>query len=315
MKIKNSKLCQNEVIYGDMERLFKRYNNNHISQKKELLQYLEDATEDMKYLDDEIEVGISARTLERDMREIRNLVGIGIEYSRLNHGYYIESDNAFGKTALLRIMESFEMYSSLNIAQDLDNVVYPEKERPQGMEHLYGLIHAIKNRLCIRFTYTKYWDDESNTRSGKPYALKEFSRRWYVLLHDNGDKQLKVFGLDRMSELEITTERFSAISQPNVEDMFASCYGVTIPKNVEPQEVILSFTSLQAKYVKSLPLHHSQRIVSETSDELRISLRVYLTFELEKQILSYGEEVKVIQPKELSKAIKMRLKATLEQYK
>jgi predicted DNA-binding transcriptional regulator YafY len=283
--------------------------------KSELLQYLEKEMEFVQYLDDEMKVGVATRTLERDLREIRNLVGISIEYSRSQRGYYIEGDNAFGETALMRMMESFEMFRSLNVAQELENVVYPEKERPQGMEQMYGLIHAIKNRLRIRFVYTKFWDEKPGKRSGKPYALKEFNRRWYVLLHDDGDKRLKVFGLDRMSALEITSERFPAVSQPDVEAMFAPCFGVTIPANAEPQEVILAFTPLQAKYVKSLPLHPTQKIVSETADELRISINVYPTFELEKQILSYGEEAKVIQPQTLADTIKERLKMTLEKYK
>jgi len=47
--------------------------------KSDLLKYLEAETENVKHLDDDIEVGLSARTLERDLREIRNLVGISIE--------------------------------------------------------------------------------------------------------------------------------------------------------------------------------------------------------------------------------------------
>jgi predicted DNA-binding transcriptional regulator YafY len=282
--------------------------------KSELLQSLEKEMEQARFLDDEMEAGISARTLERDLREIRNLVGISIEYSRSMRGYYIERDNVFGETTLMRMMDSFEMFRSLNVAQELQNVVYPEKERPQGMEQMYGLIHAIKNRLRIRFVYTKFWDEKPGKRAGKPYALKEFNRRWYLLLHDEGDNRLKVFGLDRMSNLEITSERFPAAPQPDVEAIFAPCFGITIPAGAEPQEVILAFAPLQAKYVKSLPLHPTQKIVSETADELRISIKVYLTFELEKQILSYGEEAKVIQPQILADTITERLKRTLGKY-
>ena len=282
--------------------------------KSELLQYLESETENVKHLDDEMEVGLSVRTLERDFREIRNLVGISIEYSHARRGYYIESDNVFGKTALMNMVESFEMFRSLNMAQDLGNVLYPEKERPQGMEQMYGLIHAIKNRLRIRFVYTKFTDENSSNRSGNPYALKEFNRRWYILLQDDGDKRLKIFGLDRMSDMEITSEHFPAMLQPDVEAMFAHCFGIKLPADTQPQEVILAFTPLQAKYVKSLPLHNTQKIVSETTDELRISINVYLTYELEKQILSYGEEAKVIQPKILAETIKERMKRALEQY-
>jgi len=282
--------------------------------KTELLQYLASETESVKYLDDEIEVGLSVRTLERDLREIRNLVGISIEYSYSRRGYYIEGDHVFGEKALISMVEAFEMFRSLNMAHDLTNVVYTEKERPQGMEQMYGLIHAIKNRLRIRFVYSKFTDENSGNRSGNPYALKEFNRRWYVLLQDDGDKKLKVFGLDRMSALEITSERFPATPQPDVEAMFAHSFGIILPTNEQPQEVIIAFTPLQAKYVKSLPLHHTQKIVSETADELRISINVYPTFDLEKQILSYGEEAKVIQPVMLAERVKERLKKTLERY-
>ena len=68
--------------------------------KTELLQSLERETENVKYLDDEIEVGLSARTLERDLREIRNLVGISIEYSHAKRGYYIKGDKVFGEKAI-----------------------------------------------------------------------------------------------------------------------------------------------------------------------------------------------------------------------
>ena len=283
--------------------------------KNDLLKYLEAETENVKNLDDDIEVGLSPRTLERDMREIRNLVGISIEYSHARRGYYIEEDNAFGKTALMRMVESFEIFRSLNMVQDLGNVLYHEKEHPQGTDQMYGLIHAIKNRLCIRFVYAKFTEETSGYRSGNPYALKEYNRRWYLLLEDDGDKRLKIFGLDRMSDLEITNERYQSISQLDVEVMFAHCFGIIVPADEEPQEVILAFTPAQAKYVKTLPLHHSQKIVSETSEEFRISINVYLTFDLEKQILSYGEEAKVIQPTVLAERIKERLEKTLEKYK
>ena len=297
------------------DKIVKKIKQQPYITKKELLQYLESEVENVKYLDDEMEVGISTRTFERDLREIRNLCGVNIEYSPSKRGYYIEDDSAaFGELAILRMVESFEVYHSLNIAQDLGNVIYPEKECSQGMEHLYKLIYAIKNRLIIRFEYFKFWDNNPNIRTGKPYALKEFKRRWYLLMHDDNDECIKVFGLDRMSALEITSQCFPSVSQPDVEAMFASCYGVTIPANAKPQEVILAFTPLQAKYVKSLPLHDTQKIISETDTELRISLNIYITIELERQILSYGEEVKVIQPKELRDIITSKLQKTLESY-
>ena len=50
------------------------------------------------------------------MREIRNLAGINIGYSHARRGYYIEDENVFGETALMRMVEAFEMFRSLNMA-------------------------------------------------------------------------------------------------------------------------------------------------------------------------------------------------------
>ncbi len=112
--------------------------------KSDLMAYLEKGLEHAHALDDTMTLGISARTIERDFREIRNLIGISIEYSHARRGYYIEEENTFGEMALMRMLESFDLYQSLNIAQDIDRIAFPEKERPQGLEHLCGLIHAIE---------------------------------------------------------------------------------------------------------------------------------------------------------------------------
>ena len=134
--------------------------------KRELIQYLESETEHVKNLDDEIEVGISERTIERDLREIRNLAGISIEYSHARRGYHIEGENTFGESTLMQLIEQFELYRSLDAAKKLDHVIYPEKERPRGIEHMTGLMYAIEKRFRILFVYTKFWDDDPEERSG-----------------------------------------------------------------------------------------------------------------------------------------------------
>ena len=86
-----------------------------------------------------------------------------------------------------RMMEAFDMFNSLNLAQDLTPFIHLEKRRPQGTENLYGLLHAIKNRLQIKFTYQKFWEEELSQRLAEPYALKEFKNRWYIMAKDSKD--------------------------------------------------------------------------------------------------------------------------------
>jgi predicted DNA-binding transcriptional regulator YafY len=76
----------------------------------------------------------------------------------------------------------------------------------------------------------------------------------------------------------------------------------------------LSFNSFQGKYIKSLPLHHTQQILIDNEDELRISLTVYLTRDFLMELLSYGDTVRALAPQKLAEELKEQYQSALNQY-
>src|SRR6185437_10871186 len=150
------------------------------SSYEELLGYIEQQADHLYMRDESLEIGFSKRTLQRDLKEIRNLFGIDIEYSKRDGGYFI-ADSEMEQMNFERMMEAFDMFNVLNLSKDTAPYVRLEKRRPQGMENFHGLLHAIKNRLEIRFAYQKFWEEKPATRTTEPYALKEFRSRWYLL--------------------------------------------------------------------------------------------------------------------------------------
>ena len=183
---------------------------------------------------------------------------------------------------------------------------------------MFGLLHSIKNNLIINFSYHKYWEDQPSDRKVEPLALKEFKNRWYLIardLHaDNLAGSIRTFGLDRIKALDITRTEFKNPKNFNIEDEFRYCFGIISPKDEEPQEVILSFDSIQGKYIKSMPLHESQQILVDNNDELQIKLLLYVTYDFEMELLSYGQYVKVLQPDSLINEMKSRYSNALLQY-
>jgi len=149
----------------------------------------------------------------------------------------------------------------------------------------------------------------------EPYALKEFKNRWYVVAKDVEDKQIKSFGLDRLSDLDITKRKFQMPHDFNVNDHYKYCFGIISPNDNPLEEVILSFTEEQGKYIKTLPLHHTQEILIDTKKEFRIKLQLYITYDFKMELLSYGDKVKVIAPKSLAEDIKKSLRDALGRYK
>jgi predicted DNA-binding transcriptional regulator YafY len=144
--------------------------------------------------------------------------------------------------------------------------------------------------------------------------LREFKHRWYLLAKDVDDGSIKVFGLDRISNLEISTKRFSIPQDFDVNNYYQYCYGIMSPNGDAPEEVVLSFDPFQGKYIKSLPLHPSQEIIKDDEDELMVKLKLFVTHDFLMELLSFGENVKVISPETLIITMKTAYQNALHQY-
>lgn len=293
--------------------IIKRLKAKPYSSYEDLKSYIEDQVEFLQMQDDTLEIGFSKRTLQRDLREIRNNFGIDIDFSRSRKGYYIVQTDSENMN-FQRMMEAFDLFNSLNQAQDMSPFIHLEKRRPQGTENLYGLLHAIKNRFQIRFTYQKFWEEEISHRQVEPYGLKEFKNRWYLVAKDQKDKAIKTFGLDRLTELEISRTTFSPPVGFDIDEHYRYCFGIISPNVEMPEEIILSFEPVQGKYIKTLPLHWTQEVIIDTEEELRIKLKLYVTYDLIMELLSHGESLKVLEPQSLIDEIKAAHLNSLNRY-
>jgi predicted DNA-binding transcriptional regulator YafY len=260
----------------------------------------------------EYNFNVSKRTFQRDIEDIRSVYNIDIQYDFSRKVYYIDIEEQ--PEVNERILEAFDTFNALNISDRLSNFIHFEKRRPQGTENLYGLLHAIKNKVQISFLYQKFWEDEITLRITEPYALKEFKNRWYILANDLKDNQVKSFALDRLTELEITKNRFQFPKNFNVNEHYKYCFGIISPNGHKPEEVVLSFDPIQGKYIKTLPLHESQEILVDNQDELLIKLTLFVTHDFFMEILSFGENVKVIQPACLIDDVKTTCRKVLNLY-
>ena len=278
------------------------------SSLKEILDYLDEESDLQGY-----NYRISTRTFQRDLEDIRSLYNMDIQYNFSTKVYYLENEDQ-QDTMKERILEAFDTFNALNVSDRISKYIHFEKRRPQGTENLYGLIHAIKNSKCISFNYAKFWDDFTTKRTIEPYALKEFSNRWYVMGKDLKDGAIKTFALDRLSDFQILTTAFEYPTNFNIEKHFEFCFGIISPNDEKPQKITLSFDAHQGKYIKTLPLHATQRIIKDTKDELQIELTLCITHDFIMEILSYGDTVEVLGPQRLIDEIKQIVTRALQYY-
>ena len=128
-----------------------------------------------------------------------------------------------------------------------------------------------------------------------------------------GTNDFRTFGIDRILNLEVKEETFKPETKIDPIELFENTVGLSYSYN-ELEEVILSFTPLQAKYVKSLPLHKSQEIIVDNEKEVQVRLRIIPNFEFKQKIMMLGETIKVLKPNWLADDIKKSLATSLKNY-
>ncbi len=210
------------------------------------------------------------------------------------------------------MLEAFDLFNSLNMVSDFSDFIHFETRKPQGTEHFYGLVHAIKNKFTVGFNHKKFLEDEITTRTIEPYFMKESKNRWYVVGRDFKDAKIKSFGLERISNLEIKRQKFVYPKNFDAKGMYKYSFGIIHGADEKPQEIVLSFTREQGKYLNSLPLHSTQRMVLETVEEIQIHLTVRITHDFLMELLSYSNEMTVVKPLGLRRKLKKMLKEGIE---
>ncbi len=294
---------------------------------------------------------ISDSTIEKDLWAMRNesLLGYNapIRYSKLEKGYYYDPKNfTISKISLndeeieaiklavntldqfkeIDVFKDFQfainkIADRINLTEDINDssirkfMEFDRVPQVDGTEHLSGLLEAIKKRRSITVTYKKFKDDAvERVYQLDPYLLKEFRHRWYLIAYDAEKEYFKTFGVGRIIAVEQTKTRYKINSYFDADRFFKNCYGITTIKDDDPNEIKLSVTPDQARYILSMPMHHSQKVVKRNDKEVVISIFVRVTWELIMDILAMGSNVKVISPAGVKNTVKKILKDSLNNY-
>lgn len=239
---------------------------------------------------------MSQRTFQRDIQDILSIYGVEIINDKSIKKYKIHNPDEEN----FRHLEALDVINLLKMGGNKQDSVSFEKRRPLGTEHLYELLTAINTNNIISFTHEKYYLEGTETRTVEPYLLKEFKSRWYLVGKDLGREDIRIFGLDRISNIEFRKKKCKRPPLKEIEKVFAHSFGIFRPNPGQCiEEVILSFSPQQGRYILSHPLHESQEVLENNDQETRIRLRLYITHDLIMELLSHGNRIKVLQPEHL----------------
>lgn len=262
---------------------------------------------------DNLQVGFSQRTLNRDIIDIREIFGVDILHSSKEKGYYIVNKD-YNRPNFIEMLETFEVLKLSQFQNEIKDVVFFEQKQSKGTEYLKPIIYSITQRNKIKIRYEKYWKGTITDKLLEPYALKEIQNRWY-LIAKNEINIIAPYALDRIKEIHVEkSSNFILTYIFNVTKLYQYNYGISIDNDLKPEKIILSTDTIQAKYLKSLPIHSSQKIIEETECNVLFQLDLKLGDELVYKLLSYGDRITIKQPLELINMIKEKLKILNKRY-
>lgn len=253
---------------------------------------------------------LARRTFYNYRNAIFDLFGISIGYDPSTYEYYVENADSTSELGGW-LVNSMSINGMLSDAGTIADRIMLE-DVPSARQFLPKVIDAIKKSAKIRFSYTPFY--RSKATEGiiiEPYFLRIFKQRWYVIGYNSKDRMIKTYSLDRLSDLVLTSDYFTA-PDLSVKDFFRDFFGITTTKS-QAKTVRLRVDTKQAKYLRALPLHASQREVMGDGFSDFI-YNMCITYDLIQELMSMGSNVTVLGPPELKAAIIEELHKAMQNY-
>lgn len=248
---------------------------------------------------------LSKRTLYNHCQAVARHFGIEITCRRgrnLNY-YYISNPEALTDDSMNSwLIENFSVATLLSDNKDLSDKILLE-DIPSGHLYLDEILAAIRKEAIVRLSYCNFSGRGYDDLDVEPLCVKLFKRRWYVLTRLSGSEKLRIFALDRITSLEKTGRKYVYPSDFSPAQFFAPYFGIIALTGEKPETIKLRIFDELRGYLKSLPMHHSQRIVEEADNHMDITVKVAPTFDFIQELLSHREQIKVITPKTLRKEL------------
>ncbi len=239
-----------------------------------------------------------------DVDKMKEIVGVLKQFNAFN--YFDEMSDMIAR------LEN-NLYKSTK--QSGNNIQLESNKLVKGLECIPPLYQAILNRIPLLIEYKSFKAQKAHQGIYYPYLLKEYRNRWFLITRAKKGVHLLTLALDRMVEFqELPNEAFKPYEGVDFDRYYDDLLGVTKSVKDRAQKVILEFNKSDAPYVVTKPIHHSQVILREDENSTIFRIDVILNFELEKEILGFGECVKVVAPRQLVIRIKARLSKAAHRY-
>ena len=261
--------------------------------------------------------GYPRRSFNNHREAVAEVFGIEIACNRSTNRYYIDAgESAVDKRESVDwLINTFTVNSLLSLGKERLSGRVSVEDIPSGQKHLVAVMQAMLDNMGMELRYRKYMSEEEEIRHIRPYAVKEFDKRWYVVAYSEEAEALRVYAMDRILSLAPTGERFRMPRDFQVDDLFEGSYGIYLPEDVPPALVEIRTTPREAAFLQDLPLHPSQTYLGEDAEGRSLFiLRVIPNPNFIMELCRHGNRLEVLRPESLRAQVAEELRNALKLY-
>ncbi len=247
------------------------------------------------------EEDLPLKTFHNHKNAIQQMFDINIECDRRDgYLYYIEHAEDMERGGVRTwLLNTFAVNHLINESHHLKRRILFE-EIPSGQRFLTQIIEAMRDSLTMDMNYQSFWNEKPTQFEVEPFCVKVFRQRWYVVARSVTDGRLRIYSLDRIVSLQTTDHPFTLPDDFDPEAYFADSFGVVVDEKCAVERVKIRVQGIQRQYIRTLPLHASQKEVETAEDVSVFEFHLRPTLDFQQELLTHAvnaeEDIEVLGP-------------------
>jgi proteasome accessory factor B len=289
------------------------------------------------------ELEVSTKSIHRDIEFMRDRLNLPIEFAPANNGYFYNGEvsafptmqitegelfalvvaekalqqyrgTSFEKpllSAIKKMEQALPDTISLNLADIEQTISFRTRaEQILDLKIFDVLAKAAARREQIELAYRKPGQTKPEARIVDPYHLANINGEWYLFAFDHARKDIRTFAPARIKSVKPTGKTFERPQKFSLEKRLRDSFGVHSGQG--EHAVVIRFNPRAADYVREKKWHESQQLRELKNGGVELSLKLSSLAEIERWVLSWGGDAKVLKPRELVEAVRNSAKQILK---
>lgn len=239
-----------------------------------------------------------------DVDKLKEIVGILKQFNGFN--YFDEMSEMITK---------LENNLNKNLQKSRNCIQFETNQLLKGIKFINPLYQAVLNQKPLLIEYKSFKARESKHQIYYPYLLKEYRNRWFLIVKAKNGKEILNLALDRIIDFQVLeNEKFIDVTDINFDEYYDDLIGVTKNTGSKPYKIVFEIDKQNAPYIITKPLHSSQKLIKESEETMTFSIQVIINFELERELMGFGENIKIITPQFLVSKFKKKIELMKKLY-